>query len=164
MYQTSQGQVQYNQPPPVQYIAPPPPQNIVLQIPQQGIQQQIPQQQGIQPGENHGNWKYPLCSCCEDCKACCLTCWCPCISAGEIMEKGLGESFISGVLTWIGLYIIAPSFGCPIGCCVYPLIFTQRLRERRQIDGNYCKDCLSITFCQLCQMTRELREVREVLI
>ncbi|CDP21865.1 unnamed protein product [Coffea canephora] len=41
---------------------------------------------------NIGNdWSSGLCDCIKDCRSCCLTCWCPCITFGrvaEIVDKG----------------------------------------------------------------------------
>ncbi|KAJ0726952.1 putative PLAC8 motif-containing protein [Helianthus annuus] len=31
-------------------------------------------------------WSTGLCDCCKDCSNCCLTCWCPFITFGQIAE------------------------------------------------------------------------------
>ncbi|KAI3696287.1 hypothetical protein L1987_79299 [Smallanthus sonchifolius] len=38
------------------------------------------------PPACNANWSSGLCACCSDVPNCCLTCWCPCITFGQIAE------------------------------------------------------------------------------
>ncbi|KAL4574307.1 hypothetical protein LXL04_021136 [Taraxacum kok-saghyz] len=67
--------------------APPPPSA----PPQSHHHQQPPYATGIPaqyvaPHPINENWSSSLCACCSDVPNCCLTCWCPCITFGQIAE------------------------------------------------------------------------------
>nr|GEY00694.1 hypothetical protein [Tanacetum cinerariifolium] len=57
-------QAAYGQPPMAQYATGVPPQ---LMVP-------------------NGKWSTGLCDCTDDVSNCCITCWCPCITFGQIAE------------------------------------------------------------------------------
>ncbi|KAJ6689552.1 hypothetical protein OIU85_005914 [Salix viminalis] len=59
------------------------------------------------PAQHHhqqqlpGRWSSGLCGCFSDIPNCCITCWCPCITFGqiaEIVDKGTTSCAISGAI------------------------------------------------------------------
>ena len=98
-----------------------------------------------------------------------MTTWCPCLTAGEIWEKGLEKSFFGGCCLWVVIAYV-PSCIVYIGtggkvwlnfwCFCYPCCWTTPLRERRGIEGNYFNDCCCAYWCWCCQMIREVREAK----
>ncbi|KVI05433.1 Uncharacterized protein family Cys-rich, partial [Cynara cardunculus var. scolymus] len=69
--------------------------------------------QYVAPHSVHGNWSSSLCACCSDVPNCCLTCWCPCITFGqiaEIVDKGNTSCGVHG-----GLYALIEALIC-CGC------------------------------------------------
>ena len=117
------------------------------------------------------DWTFGLCECCDDLSACCMTCCCPCLTAGEIYEKGLEQSFFGGCCLWV-LMVYVPSTivwlltqinlftFIPLWAMIYPLMWTAPLREKRGIEGNYLNDCCCVYWCSCCQMIREVREAK----
>ncbi|GKD06943.1 plant cadmium resistance 3-like protein [Tanacetum coccineum] len=62
----------YNQPPPPPLVVPPYATGIPAQY--------------VSPRPINVKWSSSLCACCSDVPNCCLTCWCPCITFGQIAE------------------------------------------------------------------------------
>ena len=83
--------------------------------------------------------------------------FCASCAAGEIWEKGhLSESEYA----WWGgccLYAALIENGC---CCLYGIMYTGQIREKKGIDGSCFGDCMAGCFCPCCAHTRNLREVR----
>nr|GEV09565.1 PLAC8 motif-containing protein [Tanacetum cinerariifolium] len=72
-------QAAYGQPPMAQYATGVPPQLMV----------------------SNGKWSTGLCDCGDDVSNCCITCWCPCITFGqiaEIVDRGTTSCGVHGAL------------------------------------------------------------------
>ena len=102
-------------------------------------------------------WSNGLFECFGDCGSCCYASFCASCAAGEIWDQG---NFGSGGEWdwWIGCCI----YGAIVQqcCCLYGMVFTQQLRDKKGIQGSMCGDCVEWTFCPCCVHTRNLREVR----
>ncbi|XP_062110166.1 protein PLANT CADMIUM RESISTANCE 2-like [Humulus lupulus] len=100
-------------------------------------------------------WSTGLFDCFSDCKSCCLTFWCPCVTFGrvaEIVDKGTTSCGTSGALYALAMFLTG--WACLCSCC-----YRSKMREHYGLKGNSCKDCLIHSFCEgcaLCQMYREL--------
>ncbi|KAM4703040.1 cornifelin homolog B-like [Rhinophrynus dorsalis] len=90
---------------------------------------------------NHKQWSSDVFDCCQDVGICLCGAFVPLILACKV-AKDYGE------------------------CCCLPclggavLAMRTGLRERYQIPGTICDDCVYLTFCgpcTLCQMARELK-------
>ncbi|KAI7728622.1 hypothetical protein M8C21_028661, partial [Ambrosia artemisiifolia] len=67
----------------------------------------------VAPPACTANWSSSLCACCSDVPNCCLTCWCPCITFGqiaEIVDKGNTSCGVHGAL--YGLIQALTGCGC----------------------------------------------------
>ncbi|XP_017970627.1 PREDICTED: protein PLANT CADMIUM RESISTANCE 2 [Theobroma cacao] len=101
-------------------------------------------------------WSTGLCDCCSDVPNCCITCWCPYITFGqvaEIVDQGSSSCGASGAL-----YGLLCSF---MGCvCVYSSFYRTRMRSQYMLEdspyGDYCIHFCCET-CALCQEYRELK-------
>ncbi|KAJ3705788.1 hypothetical protein LUZ61_009493 [Rhynchospora tenuis] len=107
----------------------------------------LPQQQA---------WSTGLCDCFDDVNNCCLTCWCPCITFGqiaEIVDRGNTSCGTAG-----GLYIL---LACLTGCqWIYSCTYRSRMRMEHNLQEVPCCDCcvhFCCEGCALCQMSRELK-------
>ncbi|CAD5164657.1 unnamed protein product [Musa acuminata subsp. malaccensis] len=71
-----------------------------------------------------GPWSTGLCDCCDDVGNCCITCFCPCITFGqisEIIDRGSTSCCASGALYALIL--------CVTGCqCLYSCFYRSKLR------------------------------------
>ncbi|XP_010535733.1 PREDICTED: protein PLANT CADMIUM RESISTANCE 2-like [Tarenaya hassleriana] len=116
----------------------------------------------MQPQYNDGKpqaeaeWSTGFCDCFSDCSNCCITCWCPCITFGEVAEivdRGSTSCGASGAL-----YALV---ACITGCgCIYSCFYRTKMRKQYNISGSQCGDCLSHFFCELCALTQEYRELK----
>ncbi|XP_020109182.1 cell number regulator 2-like isoform X2 [Ananas comosus] len=101
-------------------------------------------------------WSTGLCHCMDDINNCCLTCWCPCITFGqiaEIVDRGSTSCGTSGAL--YGLL-------CALTSChwIYSCVYRSKLRAQYNLQEAPCCDCCvhwCCELCALCQMYRELR-------
>ncbi|OIW10075.1 hypothetical protein TanjilG_32815 [Lupinus angustifolius] len=100
-------------------------------------------------------WSTGLCGCFSDFKNCCITCWCPCITFGqvaEIVDKGSTSCGASGAL-----YTLI----CCVNCCgcFYSCFYRSKMRQQHNLMGNNCLDCLTHCFCEICALCQEYREL-----
>ncbi|KAI4357591.1 hypothetical protein L6164_001529 [Bauhinia variegata] len=101
-------------------------------------------------------WSTGLFDCCSDVKNCCITCWCPCITFGqiaEIVDRGSTSSVTSGTL--YGL--ISLITGC---ACIYSYVYRTKIREQYMLEESPCGDCMVHCFCDSCAMCQEYRELQ----
>ncbi|KAL7589306.1 hypothetical protein Lser_V15G37257 [Lactuca serriola] len=101
-------------------------------------------------------WSSSLCACCSDVPNCCLTCWCPCITFGqiaEIIDKGNTSCGVQGAL-----YAIIAAFTC---CgCLYSCVFRSKMRSQYGLRETPCNDCLVHWCCEPCALCQEYRELK----
>ncbi|XP_075496273.1 protein PLANT CADMIUM RESISTANCE 2-like [Primulina tabacum] len=123
------------------FVVPPP----VVAVPALQIQSLVP-----------STWSTGLCDCFSDCGNCCVTCWCSCITFGqvaEIVDKGSTSCGTSAAIYFLILYLT--------GCAhAYSRRYRTKMRALYMIPGNLCQDiavhcCCEL--CSLCQMYRELK-------
>ncbi|XP_043694728.1 protein PLANT CADMIUM RESISTANCE 2-like isoform X2 [Telopea speciosissima] len=100
-------------------------------------------------------WSTGLCGCCSDVKNCCITCWCPCITFGqisEIIDKGSSSCGANGALYALIL--------CLTGCqCCYSCFYRSKMRQQYNLQKDPCGDCLVHCCCELCALCQEYREL-----
>uniref|UniRef100_A0A2N9FZ91 Uncharacterized protein n=1 Tax=Fagus sylvatica TaxID=28930 RepID=A0A2N9FZ91_FAGSY len=73
-----------------------------------------------------GLWSTGLCDCCDDVPNCCITCWCPCITFGqiaEIVDRGTTSCATSGALYGLIAWIT----GC---ACFYSCFYRSKMRRQ----------------------------------
>ncbi|CAI9278475.1 unnamed protein product [Lactuca saligna] len=103
-----------------------------------------------------GQWSTGLCDCTSDYSNCCLTCWCPCITFGqiaEIVDKGTTSCGVHGTL-----YSILCLFtGCE---CIYSFMYRSKLRHQYMLPDEPCNDCLVHCCCECCALCQEYRELK----
>ncbi|KAJ4758554.1 Protein PLANT CADMIUM RESISTANCE 2 [Rhynchospora pubera] len=108
--------------------------------------------QSVRPQE----WSSGLCDCGQDCKTCCLACFCPCIAFGriaEIVDQGTTPCATSGAI-----YAILTCFtGCQ---WVYSCMYRSKLRTQYSLPESPCNDCLIHCCCEPCALSQEYRELQ----
>ncbi|XXG40951.1 hypothetical protein AAC387_Pa01g1533 [Persea americana] len=101
-------------------------------------------------------WSTGLCDCCDDVYSCCITCWCPCITFGqiaEIVDRGSSSCAVSGALYMLLL--------CVTGCsCLYSCFYRSKMRGQYFLEETPCADCLVHCCCEPCAMCQEYRELK----
>ncbi|XP_010527793.1 PREDICTED: protein PLANT CADMIUM RESISTANCE 2 [Tarenaya hassleriana] len=101
-------------------------------------------------------WSTGFCDCFSDCSNCCITCWCPCITFGqvaEILDRGSTSCGTSGAL-----YALIEVF---TGCgCLYSCVYRTKMRRQYNIKGDDCGDCFKHFCCELCALTQLYRELK----
>ncbi|WOH15598.1 hypothetical protein DCAR_0935140 [Daucus carota subsp. sativus] len=103
------------------------------------------------------SWSTGLFDCFSDVPNCCLTCWCPCITFGqiaEIVDMGTSTCFTSGAVYALVLAIMT---GC--GCC-YSCFYRTQMRDQYMLTESPCPDFLVHCFCEPCALCQEHRELR----
>ncbi|XP_019170490.1 PREDICTED: protein PLANT CADMIUM RESISTANCE 2-like [Ipomoea nil] len=111
---------------------------------------------GPPPIEAPSVWSSGLCDCCDDVSNCCITCWCPCITFGQIAEitdKGATSCGASGSL----FCLIAAVIGCS---CFYSCLYRSKLRQQYMLPESPCGDCLVHFCCDSCALCQEYRELK----
>ncbi|KAI3733811.1 hypothetical protein L6452_13267 [Arctium lappa] len=110
----------------------------------------------VAPHSVNTNWSSSLCACCSDVPNCCLTCWCPCITFGqiaEIVDKGNTSCGVHG-----GLYALIEALIC---CgCMYSCTYRTKIRSQYGLRETPCNDCLVHFCCELCALCQEYRELK----
>ncbi|KAE8699015.1 Protein PLANT CADMIUM RESISTANCE 2 [Hibiscus syriacus] len=101
-------------------------------------------------------WSTGLCDCGSDVSNCCITCWCPCITFGqiaEIVDQGSTSCGASGALyALIGVFT-----GC---ACIYSCFYRQRMRSQYMLEDRPCNDCCLHYCCESCALCQEYRELK----
>ncbi|XP_042399109.1 protein PLANT CADMIUM RESISTANCE 2-like [Zingiber officinale] len=102
-------------------------------------------------------WSTGLCDCYDDPQNCITTCFCPCVTFGqvaEIVDKGSCSCGANGALYAL---IMFATGGC---ACVYSCCYRSKLRAQYGLREEPCPDCLihccCCECCSLAQMYREL--------
>ncbi|XVF85413.1 hypothetical protein PTKIN_Ptkin17bG0116100 [Pterospermum kingtungense] len=106
--------------------------------------------------QDEAPWSVGFCDCLSDMKTCCIACWCPCITFGqiaEIVDKGSTSCGASGALYTLIMFIT----GCP---CLYSCFYRSKLRKQYMLKGGGCGDCMLHCFCETCALTQEYRELK----
>lgn len=117
---------------------------------------QYMQMNSVQPGAM-SPWSTGLCDCCDDVSNCCITCWCPCITFGqiaEIVDKGATPCGTSGAL----YALIGFVTGCPF---FYSCFYRSKLRQQYMLHESPCGDCLVHCCCETCALCQEYRELKD---
>ena len=141
----SSNQTNYEKSPP---SAPPPPPYSYGKPPVTGIP--------VQNSTTPASWSTGLCDCFSDFPHCCLTCWCPCITFGqiaEIVDKGSTSCGTSGAL----YALISLITGCG---CIYSCFYRSKMRHQYMLAESPCGDCLLHFCCEPCALCQEHRELR----
>ncbi|KAK4371808.1 hypothetical protein RND71_007192 [Anisodus tanguticus] len=106
---------------------------------------------------NHpGTWSTGLCDCFSDVSNCCITCWCPCITFGqiaEIVDNGTASCGASGAL----YFLIEALTGCG---CIYSCFYRTKMRKQYMLPESPCGDCCLHFFCECCALCQEYRELK----
>ncbi|XP_071691077.1 protein PLANT CADMIUM RESISTANCE 7-like [Rutidosis leptorrhynchoides] len=102
-------------------------------------------------------WSTGLFDCDNDYYNCCLTCWCPCITFGqiaEVVDKGTTSCIAHGAI-----YSLLCLFtgGCQ---CIYACMQRSKLRQQYMLPEQPCNDCLTHCFCEMCAICQEYRELQ----
>ncbi|XP_075504307.1 protein PLANT CADMIUM RESISTANCE 2-like [Primulina tabacum] len=101
-------------------------------------------------------WSTGLFDCFSDVENCCVTCWCPCITFGqiaEIVDQGSSSCAQNGAL----YAVIACVTACP---CCYSCLYRSKMRENYSLHESPCGDCLVHFFCESCALCQEYRELK----
>ncbi|OMO56693.1 hypothetical protein CCACVL1_26354 [Corchorus capsularis] len=100
-------------------------------------------------------WSTGLCHCCDDPANCVITCFCPCVTFGQIAEivnKGsiscAASGAVYGLLALTGL------------SCLYSCVYRSRLRGQYDLEEAPCADCLVHFCCETCSLCQEYRELK----
>ncbi|KAF6139084.1 hypothetical protein GIB67_010810 [Kingdonia uniflora] len=100
-------------------------------------------------------WSTGLCHCCDDPANCIITCFCPCITFGQISEivnRGSKGCARSGAL-----YVLL-GFACLP--CLYSCFYRSKLRGQYDLEEAPCVDCLVHFCCEFCALCQEYRELK----
>ncbi|KAK9115154.1 hypothetical protein Syun_021951 [Stephania yunnanensis] len=103
-----------------------------------------------------GPWSTGLCDCFDDVHNCCITCWCPCITFGqiaEIVDRGSSSCGTSGVLYTLMICVT----GCP---CFFTCFYRSKMRKQHRLKAEPCWDCCVHCWCEGCALCQEYRELR----
>uniref|UniRef100_A0A7N0UBI2 Uncharacterized protein n=1 Tax=Kalanchoe fedtschenkoi TaxID=63787 RepID=A0A7N0UBI2_KALFE len=101
-------------------------------------------------------WSTGLCDCCQDASNCCITCWCPCITFGqisEIVDQGSSSCATNGALYCLLAYFT----GCG---CLFSCIYRSKMRRQYMLQDNACGDLCTHFCCESCALCQEYRELK----
>ncbi|KAI1898574.1 hypothetical protein AGOR_G00073750 [Albula goreensis] len=102
-------------------------------------------------------WSTGICDCFDDLFVCCTAYWCfPCFACKTASD--FGECFCLPLLDalWTSTLLV----GAPV--CVPPVAMAMRVgvRNRYDIQGDMCSDCIYATFCNMCSWCQLAREIK----
>ncbi|KAL8157600.1 cell number regulator 2-like [Apium graveolens] len=101
-------------------------------------------------------WSTGLFDCFSDVPNCCLTCFCPCITFGqiaEIVDKGSCSCAAAGAL--YAIVQLVTGFGCCYSC-----FYRTKMRNQYMLTERPCPDFLVHCCCEACALCQEHRELR----
>lgn len=105
------------------------------------------------------SWTSGLFDCFDPIGTCCLAAWCPCVQYGKTRARSKNPSDMdpSGCngdcAAWCALQCISAG---PLLQCMN----RGQLRNKHNIDGNACTDCLISYCCNWCALVQEDKEVK----
>ncbi|KAI3516638.1 hypothetical protein L1887_15561 [Cichorium endivia] len=102
-------------------------------------------------------WSSGLCSCCSDTSLFCITCWCPSITFGRIVEA-VDDGKTAACVVSAGIHALLThltGFGW-----MYSLAYRSKIREQYMLGGSDFHDCLTHFCCERCALCQEYRELQ----
>ncbi|XP_038697291.1 protein PLANT CADMIUM RESISTANCE 2-like [Tripterygium wilfordii] len=102
------------------------------------------------------SWSTGLCDCFSDMRSCCITCFCPCITFGQvsdIVDRGSSSCATNGALYALIMYVT----GCG---CIYSCFYRSKLRRQYMLKASPCGDCMVHFCCETCALCQEYRELK----
>ncbi|PWA52276.1 cell number regulator 10 [Artemisia annua] len=110
------------------------------------------------PMVSYVKWSSGLCGCTDDVSNCCMTCWCPCITFGqiaEIVDEGAtcSSCAVHGTLYTLLLLLT--------GRCqaIYSCTVRSKMRQQYRLADEPCNDCIVHCCCEPCALCQEYREL-----
>ncbi|XP_072992957.1 protein PLANT CADMIUM RESISTANCE 7-like [Typha latifolia] len=101
-------------------------------------------------------WTTGLFDCCDDVGNCCVTCFCPCITFGQIAEIVDHGSITCGASGAMYALIL-----CVTGChCLYSCFYRSKMRGQFFLEESPCGDCVVHCCCESCALCQEYRELK----
>ncbi|XP_022734624.1 protein PLANT CADMIUM RESISTANCE 2-like [Durio zibethinus] len=110
----------------------------------------------MQPPAGNVPWSTGLCDCFSDVPNCCITCWCPCITFGqisEIIDQGSTSCGTNGAL-----YALLGWFTG--SACIYSCIYRSKMKSQYMLEDSPCDDCFVHFCCETCALCQEYRELK----
>ncbi|GMY18247.1 protein PLANT CADMIUM RESISTANCE 11-like isoform X2 [Fagus crenata] len=104
-------------------------------------------------------WSTGLFDCTSDTHSCCLTCWCPCVTFGqvsEILDQRSSTCFLNGAIYALFYYPSLSIFGPFYSWCYRSKLRKQYISE----EENCCEDFCVHLFCGHCALCQEYRELQ----
>ncbi|KAF5187410.1 Plant cadmium resistance [Thalictrum thalictroides] len=116
--------------------------------------QHMPISPGVRSAERN-QWSTGLCHCCDDPENCLITCFCPCITFGQIAEIGnKGTKSCASRGTVYGLLLLTGF------ACLYSCFYRSKIRGQYNLEEAPCVDCLVHFCCEVCALSQEYRELK----
>jgi Cys-rich protein (TIGR01571 family) len=106
-----------------------------------------------------GKWEVGFCGCCTHCVPNCLmiSC-CPCVSLAQVSAR-LGMMSFKWALLLSIVLICFPSVGT-VGFFIWIWMARKGVRERFQIPGGVCGDCLASCCCGCCALAQMATHIK----
>ncbi|KAJ8763433.1 hypothetical protein K2173_002316 [Erythroxylum novogranatense] len=104
-----------------------------------------------------GSWSTGLCHCFDDPQICFITCFCPCITFGQIAEIVNRRS--PSCVRCGTVYALLALTGCP---CLFSCFYRSVLRAQYDLEESPCPDCLVHFCCEACALCQEHRQLRKM--
>ena len=95
-------------------------------------------------------WQHGLFGCFDNITLCCISCVFPWYQLGKNAEA-VGESCF--------IYCLADI--CGFGICAGVAV-RGKIREKKNIEGGICSDCMAHICCHLCALVQEAQEVQDL--
>ncbi|KAJ7954679.1 Plant cadmium resistance 2 [Quillaja saponaria] len=100
-------------------------------------------------------WSADLFECGEDVPTCCMTCFLPCVTFGqiaEVLDEGktscVGQGFAYGLLMIIQCHWL------------YSCVYREKLRQKFGLSSDPCADCCTHCCCEPCALCQEHAELK----